>query len=216
MLLAIIQQDDVQVALAALNDAGLRVTHLSSVGGFLEAGNATLLLGLEEKQIARATSILAEKCRQRTVLINAARRTTEFQGPSLVAPVEAQVGGATIFALPVERYVRFGGQSQDIQAEPAQQREDTMKLILAVVPEDQARRIADGLIAAQYRATLISTTGGFWRKGNATLLIGVEDDQVDDVLRRIQAICLERLPRADTEEACANIFVLDVRQQIRV
>lgn len=64
-----------------------------------------------------------------------------------------------------------------------------MKLVIAIVPQEHSDAILDALMAAEYRATHISTTGGFLRRGNATLLIGVEANQVDDVLKRIRAAC---------------------------
>ncbi len=67
-----------------------------------------------------------------------------------------------------------------------------MKLILAIVQEDDADKLLDDLMAAGHRATLISTTGGFLREGNATVLVGVEDHVVPQVMRIIQATCSAR------------------------
>mgnify|MGYP000334503536 CR=1 FL=1 len=67
-----------------------------------------------------------------------------------------------------------------------------MKLILAIVQEDDANNLLDELMTAGYRATLISTTGGFLREGNATVLVGVEDGELPGVMRIIQATCSAR------------------------
>jgi len=67
-----------------------------------------------------------------------------------------------------------------------------MKLILAIVQGDDANNLLDELMRTGYRATLISTTGGFLREGNATVLVGVEDAQVPRVLQVIQATCSAR------------------------
>ncbi len=91
-----------------------------------------------------------------------------------------------------------------------------MKLILAIVPGYHSQAILKTLTTAQYRATVISTTGGWLRKGSTTLLLGVEDDQVDDVLKQIQLECLEVLPKAKSLESCATVLVLGVQQHVQI
>ena len=90
-----------------------------------------------------------------------------------------------------------------------------MKLIVAITPEDVAHHILKALTEAQYRATLISTSGGFLRKGNATLLIGVEPGKVDDVVQRISDAC-PPATQAGGKASYATIFVLDVQTHLRV
>ena len=62
-----------------------------------------------------------------------------------------------------------------------------MKLILAVLPEKAATLASDRLVAQGYRVTRIASTGGFLRRGNTTLLIGAEEDQVETALRLLRA-----------------------------
>ena len=57
-----------------------------------------------------------------------------------------------------------------------------MKMILAVVQADDAAKVTQSLIEAGHRVTRIATEGGWLRRENATLLLGVEDDKVQDVL----------------------------------
>jgi uncharacterized protein YaaQ len=57
-----------------------------------------------------------------------------------------------------------------------------MKLIMAMVQAADSRRLLDALMAEGYRATKIGTTSGLLRRGNATILIGVQDQQVEAVL----------------------------------
>ncbi len=61
-----------------------------------------------------------------------------------------------------------------------------MKLILAVLPEKAATLASDRLVALGYRVTHVASTGGFMRRGNTTLLIGVEDEQVETALRLLR------------------------------
>ncbi len=60
-----------------------------------------------------------------------------------------------------------------------------MKLILAIVRDDCAADITGALNEEGYRVTRVSSTGGFWRRGNVTLLIGVEEHEVEPVLSLI-------------------------------
>ena len=57
-----------------------------------------------------------------------------------------------------------------------------MKLILAIVRDDCAAEITGALNEEGYRVTRISSTGGFWRRGNVTLLIGVEEHELEPAL----------------------------------
>jgi uncharacterized protein YaaQ len=61
-----------------------------------------------------------------------------------------------------------------------------MKLVVAIVRDQDAGRAVDNLISREYRATRINTAGGFLKRGNATILIGVDDEQVDEILELLQ------------------------------
>lgn len=114
--------------------------------------------------------------------------------------VEVEVGGAVMFGVPVERFVRIPGDS-DLQpgtvgsdaeeaktmttsrAHTEQGREAGMKLVVAVVKGEDLDSLTQSLLEADVRLTRISTTGGFLRRGNSTLLIGVPANEVDEVIR---------------------------------
>lgn len=105
-----------------------------------------------------------------------------------------------------------------------------MKLVMSIVHHDDSRPLVDGLLHKGYRATIISTTGGFLREGNATVFVGIEDDRLDEVLGLIRTICQTRtqhinpLPPimepgemfvpspVEVEMGGATVFVLDVAQ----
>jgi len=82
-----------------------------------------------------------------------------------------------------------------------------MKLMMAIVQAADVRELLDTLIAEGYRATKISTTGGFLMRGNATILVGVEDEQVEAVLAILRRHCHPRhefvSPVAPLSEAAA-------------
>jgi uncharacterized protein YaaQ len=103
-----------------------------------------------------------------------------------------------------------------------------MKLVMSIVHSDDAGRLVSALTAAGYRATTISTTGGFLRQGNATVFVGTDDDKVDAVLSLVQENCRTRrqfinpmppvmepgemyMPTpVDIQLGGATVFVLDV------
>jgi uncharacterized protein YaaQ len=64
-----------------------------------------------------------------------------------------------------------------------------VKLILAIVQDKDVRGLMEALVAAEYQATKLASTGGFLREGNATILIGTEEGKVDAVLAIIQRTC---------------------------
>ncbi|GBD30376.1 hypothetical protein HRbin32_01479 [bacterium HR32] len=67
-----------------------------------------------------------------------------------------------------------------------------MKLVLAIVQEKDSGRLIDALTEAGFQATMLASTGGFLRSGNATVLIGVEDPEVDRVLEIVRRTCQTR------------------------
>ena len=60
-----------------------------------------------------------------------------------------------------------------------------MKLILAIINNDDAAEVSHALTKQGFSATKLATTGGFLKAGNTTFLIGVEDTQVNCALETI-------------------------------
>ena len=67
-----------------------------------------------------------------------------------------------------------------------------MKLIIAIIHERDKQRVSDALLQAGHKFTNIATTGGFLRDGNCTLLVGADDEQVDDVISVLRECCSTR------------------------
>lgn len=57
-----------------------------------------------------------------------------------------------------------------------------MKLIVAVIHDRDQKRTTEALVSEGFKFTKIASTGGFLREGNITVLIGTQEDQVDQVL----------------------------------
>lgn len=105
-----------------------------------------------------------------------------------------------------------------------------MKLVIAIVQNDDSGSLSDALREQSYPSTLISTTGGFLREGNATFLVGVKEDQVESLLTLIRENCKTRtqlvnpMPPVvepgelylsqpvEVQVGGATVFVLDVQR----
>lgn len=68
-----------------------------------------------------------------------------------------------------------------------------MKLIWAIVQKDDAGVLMDALTKKEYRMTRINTAGGFLKESNATIILAVEDNQVEDVMAIIEKNCQTRI-----------------------
>jgi uncharacterized protein YaaQ len=82
-----------------------------------------------------------------------------------------------------------------------------MKMIIAIVRDRDTNPVSTALTSSEFRVTHIASTGGFLRRGNSTIFIGVEDGKVDQALEIIRTN-LE--PPDDPEQKRATIFVLNV------
>ena len=64
-----------------------------------------------------------------------------------------------------------------------------MKLIFAVVNSDDSQSVSKALTKSGYFATKLASTGGFLSSGNTTIISGVEDDKIDEIIEIIRKIC---------------------------
>lgn len=67
-----------------------------------------------------------------------------------------------------------------------------MKLVLAVVPNDDSVNATSALTKEGFFVTKLSTTGGFLMVGNTTLLIGTEADRVNEIKDILKKHCATR------------------------
>jgi uncharacterized protein YaaQ len=101
LMAAVIQEQDVDMAVRALEQIPAPVVHLASTGGFLGRRNATLLIGLPDGLDEKVLKALQTSCRQRVEYLAMPLEGSPLPMPT---PVPVTVGGATIFTLPVERF----------------------------------------------------------------------------------------------------------------
>jgi uncharacterized protein YaaQ len=87
-----------------------------------------------------------------------------------------------------------------------------MKMIILIVRDHLTDTLTGALTGAQYRVTSIASTGGFLRSGHTTLLIGVEDAQVEPAISLIRATVIAT-PSAEPQ---ATLFVVPVSRYEQV
>jgi uncharacterized protein YaaQ len=83
-----------------------------------------------------------------------------------------------------------------------------MKLIIAIVRDADADPATQALTGAQFRVTRTSSTGGLLRRGVTTLLIGVEDAQVEAAIQVLKKACVP----AEEGGKRATVFVVPVEK----
>src|SRR5512143_3766544 len=104
LITAVVQEQDEDLAMRALNELKVPVFHMASSGGFLGRRNATLLIGVRGNNVEDVIRALQKSCRQRVEYL-----AVPLEGSPLPMPtsVPVTVGGATVFTLPVERFEEF-------------------------------------------------------------------------------------------------------------
>jgi uncharacterized protein YaaQ len=107
LVISIIHSDDADQLTTALREGGFSSTKISTTGGFLREGNATILVGTEEANVPRVLEVIKRNCHTRTQYVNPLPPVMEPGELYMPNPVEVQVGGAVIFVLDVEKLIRY-------------------------------------------------------------------------------------------------------------
>jgi uncharacterized protein YaaQ len=107
LIIAIVHREDAEGLLKALTDAGHKATLISTTGGFLREGNATIYVGTEAHNVEAILDLIKDNCHTRTRYVSPLAPLTEPSEFYIPEPVEVEVGGATVFVLDVERHERF-------------------------------------------------------------------------------------------------------------
>ena len=108
LIIAIVQDEDSSKLLSRLMQGGFGVTKLATTGGFLKAGNTTLLLGVEEERVDEAIGIIETVCKSRKQMTSATTSITGLShGEFASYPIEVTVGGATLFVLTVDQFKKI-------------------------------------------------------------------------------------------------------------
>lgn len=94
-----------------------------------------------------------------------------------------------------------------------------MKLIIAIVQDEYANKVIRGLMEEKIRTTKLSSSGGFLKSGNTTLLIGAKEEDIDKIVDIIKARCKSTRVKEGKEEITvggANMFIVDIDEQVKI
>ena len=105
LIMAIVSGDDSSKVARALTKSNFHITKLASTGGFLMAGNTTFIVGTEEEKVSEVLDILRKNSKTRKQMVP----TSASYGVGMFSsmPIEVQVGGASVFILDVEQFIKL-------------------------------------------------------------------------------------------------------------
>mgnify|MGYP003425690682 FL=1 len=107
LVVAVVQDQDSNRLSSALTKKNYRATKLASTGGFLRSGNTTFLIGTEDTLIPKLLEVIRENCRSREQMVSPVSPMGGNVDSYIPYPVEVEVGGATVFVLPIEQFHHF-------------------------------------------------------------------------------------------------------------
>ncbi len=107
LIIAIVQDEDAARLVSNLMNEGYSVTKLATTGGFLRAGNTTLLLGVEDDKMPGAMAVIERVCKSRKQIATSPSPVAGTTGVYVPYPIEVMVGGANMFILKVEQFIKL-------------------------------------------------------------------------------------------------------------
>ena len=107
LIIAIVQDEDASRLVSNLMNEGFGVTKLATTGGFLRAGNTTLLVGVDDDKFEGAMAVIEKVCKSRKQIATSPSPVAGTTGVYVPYPIEVMVGGATIFVLNVDQFVKL-------------------------------------------------------------------------------------------------------------
>lgn len=82
-----------------------------------------------------------------------------------------------------------------------------MKMLVVVLRDEDSEAVLEALVEGSFGVTQIASTGGFFRRGNTTLIIGTDDDRVEEA---VEVIAGNTSPPDEPNQRRATAFVLPV------
>lgn len=109
LIVAIVQDEDSGRLISTLMKEGYGVTKLATTGGFLRAGNTTLIVGVEDERLESALGVIERICKSRKQMVNSGVTSIDptMMGGALPTNIEIMVGGATVFVMDVCRFSKY-------------------------------------------------------------------------------------------------------------
>ena len=106
LIIAIVQDEDAPRLISQLMNDNFGVTKLATTGGFLRAGNTTLLIGVEEDRFQNAMDVIEKICKSREQITASTTPMGGAGGVYVPYPIRVTVGGATVFVLEVSQFLK--------------------------------------------------------------------------------------------------------------
>lgn len=107
LVIVVVQDDDVDVLAKKIIANNFRSTKLASTGGFLREGNTTFLIGVEKERVEELIAVISQVCKVRKQTYSTPIPPTGSAGVFIPYPVEISVGGAILFVLDVDQFVKI-------------------------------------------------------------------------------------------------------------
>jgi len=107
LIIAIVQDEDASRLISSLMNDGFGVTKLATTGGFLKSGNTTLLVGVDDSRFQDCLHIIEKVCKSRKQIATSPVTMGGSSGMYASYPIEVTVGGATVFVLTVDQFVKY-------------------------------------------------------------------------------------------------------------
>lgn len=107
LIMSIVNSEDARPLIDALMRKGHRATVISTTGGFLREGNATIFVGTDDDKVEEVLGTVRDNCHRRTQHVNPLPPVMEPGEMYLPTPIEVEVGGATVFVIDVDRFERY-------------------------------------------------------------------------------------------------------------
>jgi uncharacterized protein YaaQ len=105
MITAIVNKKDSNTVCVALSESGFEFTRMATAGGFLRAGNVTLLIGTADEKVDEALAVIKKNCSKRTEVVPSVISSPLPTAFSYMT--EVTVGGAIVFVTDVVRFEKM-------------------------------------------------------------------------------------------------------------
>lgn len=107
LVMMIVSDTDADTLMARMVEASIPVTKVGSTGGFLRRGNVTIFSGVTEAQVDPVIRLVSETCHARKEFVPVQTLPFIGDGSFSAEPIEVRVGGAIVFVLDINQFVRL-------------------------------------------------------------------------------------------------------------
>ena len=107
LIMAIVHDKDAHNLADVLVTQKMQATKLASTGGFLREGNTTFLIGVDEERVEEIIQLIRNNCQSRTQTVTPVYPVGNSVETGITYPTEILVGGATVFVIDVEQFLKL-------------------------------------------------------------------------------------------------------------